>query len=782
MCLQKPYQPTTLMVSKALRGFFCMVMCLDTLSRKPDTIIQMFFMTLEKADKVLYSQLVWPVPSESDVKEVTSKTEVHQQTNLSLTQTELAEWYKRVLSKLQPLPWCKWFQVNLDQVFTNLTIVPSLKHRLSIESEEKLRHGEPDTMKFLTKFLWSSNKRTVAFVEGPAGFGKTTLCRHLAYVWATSNKAICDRTFDLVFILEARALFGDFKDCVLKQLFPDDFKLDGDDIFSCITGVDKDCLFIIDGVDELTGNGKDVILKILGGNSLRRCNILLTGRPEVSGEFIELVDKHLKIIGFSTKETQFYIKKYFEGRSVGLRDKLLQSLDTNKRLRELAVNPFTAMLLCVLAEEKDGAIPLHHTDVLKEVILTTCKRYVHKLQKSSSGEDKTSFTVNELLEAAGNLAYKGFTMNSLVFPEEYVQTFCGADLGRHVLNSGLLYRDFTVSRLHSVGYCYFPHKSIQEFLCAHHLRNINPSDLQQKLQSLPPNYHTSRGVFRVLFDMFETPTPALKALLLHFLQCLFTIKNQAHEFRLHVGLGDLAEANTKVNLLDVSAEIIGKTDSLHKQMCKHLVSNIDHQKTQPSSYSYLEQKVLQKDTFKPIVVAVDLKLQRDPRKSHMCPNSCVGRPNSVERTVDGLHLKASVCVPYFREKVLHYYEHRFRRYPGLTLPWVHCENINTANALVKDDITVDVVSVTLLPGIFTLKDLRTLLARRRTGGLFLLNLNHPHDDYLELNILSVMKSSKCRQLYVHRCSLQDSCQSHRSLVYSFQWSPQQLFYDRFCPY
>lgn len=45
-------------------------------------------------------------------------------------QKELEDWYLHTLSRLHPIPWCEWLELDLDHVYTNLKVIPARKHRL----------------------------------------------------------------------------------------------------------------------------------------------------------------------------------------------------------------------------------------------------------------------------------------------------------------------------------------------------------------------------------------------------------------------------------------------------------------------------------------------------------------------------------------------------------------------------------------------------------------------------------------------------------------------------
>ncbi|XP_064608767.1 NLR family CARD domain-containing protein 4-like [Liolophura sinensis] len=435
---------------------------LDTLRRKPEWVIQKCFDVVCEADPILHDQVQWLIPSiPSPEHHSTGVGQISEE--LNAMQTEVREWYKSQLSRFRPIPWSPMLEMDFDHVFTNLKMVEGRKESWRI-TDQGTKAVDVDSIEGLSEVMFSPEGRTITFVQGPAGTGKSTLCRRLAYIWAKNSHHIYRRHFDLVLLLEARSMVGDnINECIVQQVLPKDFDLSEHDICKCVNRCGGNCLMIIDGVDELTQKGKAAIIDLLQGKFLRHINVIITGRPEALIEFIRYADVHLEISGFTKDNVEAYVCKHFTKSKSEYRDRMLKILKDNSELQEAAVNPFTTLLMCLLVQDNSSEIPSNFNDILHQVIMLACKHYVSKIDMKYNVNDADLFRI------ACKVAHLGFEEDKLEFQENEIKEICTSDLSEHFLKSGLLTKDFSVSRLHTVSYWYFPQRSIHEHLAACHL-------------------------------------------------------------------------------------------------------------------------------------------------------------------------------------------------------------------------------------------------------------------------------------------------------------------------
>lgn len=634
--------------------------------------------------------------------------------------------------------------------------------------------------------------RTVTFVEGPAGIGKSTLCRRLAYLWATNNHYIHGRHFHLVFILEARSLIGDLKHSIAEQLFSEDFGLDQNSIYSCIKEHEESSLIILDGVDELTKEGKAMVLKLLKGTLLRHIHILLTGRPESAREFIKYANIHFALKGFTHENVESYICKYFEHETFqwGCRDKLLNRVRSDFQLQQLVVNPFTTLLLCLLVQDKDGEIPSNFNDILEQVIMSTCEHYVSKMQ------DECNVTEDELFLAAGELAYIGFKTGKLVFLETEIRNSCSSGLGEHLLKSGLLNRDFTLSRLHASGYCYFPHKSIQEYLCAWYLAGLSEDGLGRNMVPLTLEYRLDINMYRLLLKMLSQNESKFRIVVRGLCEKVerarpssFTTTVESLRWALLLLVG----IDTKINVLDITASIISGSDRLNRAFCYG------------SFYKYwtgqLEQcaiLVVKKMALRPVAVVV-----HDRRLARGIGERCGRDVCHFLKRDSELELTTAVQFPHFRELLVSSTakDCLLESRQMLSWPCVHCKSLKAAIAVLgMKTLTAHVFSVMLLPGTFTLPEVNSvvklLTAAQMKLNVLIIMPEQTEDDTFYLKVYDLLSSCRSELVQVKVClkkpyssnvspidrSYSSSERRELDMLYVFSTSVHQLYHDTASPF
>ncbi|XP_064596634.1 NLR family CARD domain-containing protein 4-like [Liolophura sinensis] len=796
---------------------------LDILYRKPEKVIEQCCEVIREADHVLYGQFKWPRPPRpvSDIVDGLG-TPGNQETRtpdqpLVIIQKELEDWYLHTLSRLHPIPWCEWLELDLDHVYTNLKVIPARKHRFGAmtdqtvpkesdptcdETSVKVRPQDNSSLTRLTlegsvfterhEAIPTPHGRSVTFVEGPAGIGKSTLCRRLAYLWATNNHCIHGRHFHLVFILEARTLIGDLKHSIAEQLFSEDFGLDKNSIYNCIKEKEDSSLVILDGVDELTKEGKDTVLKLLKGTLLRHAHIFLTGRPEAAREFIKYANIHLALKGFTHENVESYICKYFEQETFqsGCRDKLLNRIRNDFQLQQLVVNPFTTLLLCLLVQDRDGEIPSNFNDILQQVIMSMCEHYVSKM------EDKCKVSEDELFLAAGEIAYNGFKAGKLVFLETEVKKSCTSGLGEHLLKSGLLNRDFTLSRLHASGYCYFPHKSIQEYLCAWYLAELNEEGLRLNMVPLTLDYRLDINMYRLLLNMLAQSVSKFRIVVKSLCTKVERARSNSSTTTvesLRWTLLLLAGIDTNINVVDLAANIISGSDRLNRAFCYG------------SFYKYwtgrLEEcarLVVQKMVLRPVAVVV-----HDRRLARGIGERCGRDVCHFLKRDSQLELTTAVQFPHFRELLVSSAATGCLLESAQMLSWpcVYCKSVKAAIAVLDmKTLTAHVLSVTLLPGAFTLPEVNSLVRQLTTAQMKLSVLiimpEQTHDDAFYLKVYNLLSSCRSELVQVKFClkkpyssvvspidrSYSTSVRHELDMLYVFSTSVHQLYYDTACPF
>ncbi|CAH1272794.1 NLRC5 [Branchiostoma lanceolatum] len=188
----------------------------------------------------------------------------------------LKDLYATEHAHVRPLPWCEDLNLHLEEVYTNLRLqqrdgrgrFQDTGTDVSLADIYNTSKGEDSQGKV------RSCVRKIR-VEGDPGIGKSCSCQKLAYDWSRGK---LDR-FKVVFFLEMRHLAGKVKDAIFEQLLPKDTTLTPDQLWSYIRENQKDVLFILDGLDELSQTAREVtdVVDLIQGKILRNCHIMNFG-------------------------------------------------------------------------------------------------------------------------------------------------------------------------------------------------------------------------------------------------------------------------------------------------------------------------------------------------------------------------------------------------------------------------------------------------------------------------------------------------------------------------
>ncbi|XP_023232855.1 uncharacterized protein LOC111632602 [Centruroides sculpturatus] len=207
-------------------------------------------------------------------------------------------------------------------------------------------------------------------VTGDPGYGKSTLCKKIAYDWVSSNYL---KHFQLTFIVILRKL-GDKS--VADALLDDIYELF--DINWELQDKKLNVLVILDGFDEIQDKSK--IIKFIRDESFdisRIMTILVTSRPQAAEEIREDMKMRIVIKGFSAEYQVKYIQLLFR-EDESKANELISALTENDFYREITECPLMLHMLCCL--HRNGEIIKLETmaDLYIRIFTLVTERYVRK--------------------------------------------------------------------------------------------------------------------------------------------------------------------------------------------------------------------------------------------------------------------------------------------------------------------------------------------------------------------------------------------------------------------
>ena len=369
--------------------------------------------------------------------------------------------YKRHEGWLAPFPWCEDFNFQLSDIYTRLRVVSREKKARATAKQRVV-----ETTEIFNPHEECKQPRKV-LIEGMPGMGKTTYCNKVAYDWAINLKkeGDCFPEFEMVLLLKCRdvAIGSDLWAAIDDQLLPGEIQpKEKEKVFEFIRQNQSKVLLILDGLDELPSSKRPEFTDIIQGKMLPLCHLVITARHEGGIPVRKVCDTLLEIEGFTHQDSKEFIHKYFAGKE-DLAEMLLDKIQNEKRLKEMAANPLNTALLCLLCEDFQGILPEIRTQLYLEIVHCVLIRYRKKKGLPVENEDLIEIYKDEL-KHLGLIALNGLYEDNMYFEDKKL-----AKKDADLPGFGFLSAQPGSSKRRPCM-CYgFTHKSFQELFAGHYL-------------------------------------------------------------------------------------------------------------------------------------------------------------------------------------------------------------------------------------------------------------------------------------------------------------------------
>ena len=394
-----------------------------------------------------------------------------------------AEIFKQKYCSRSPLPRGEWPPV-LGSQYSEITIVETtmeiLPDRKSIEeSLEASFHGNIDELAkneklitsldelFITKSKDCSSISLKVLIEGVAGAGKTTLVQKSCIDWAEGRLF---QQFYLVLLISLRKE-GIEQAKSLEELLPEDetdLKLEV--VRSINNTYGKHLLLILDGYDELNVNilsSNSIIRKIIQGDILYRCAVILTSRPNASEILIAggWIQRYVKILGFTQDQIKQYVMRNISDNSVA--EKLVKSLAENMTITSVSSTPLSCSILLYIFKQTKFTLPSTLTELFDAFIYSLVKRHAERQKHGQKIKNLKNLPqpINSQFEALCKLAYDSLIKGMFIFTSQDIETICpGGDVEQNALSLMTSATSFSIQSEETLFQ--FLHMTIQEYLAA----------------------------------------------------------------------------------------------------------------------------------------------------------------------------------------------------------------------------------------------------------------------------------------------------------------------------
>ncbi|XP_066295646.1 NLR family CARD domain-containing protein 3-like [Branchiostoma lanceolatum] len=373
--------------------------------------------------------------------------------------------YKNTLNTLKPLPWDDRFTLDLDKIFTSLSL-----HG----------HGDRGMLESLDDVFDHQTKTDLAerlnvLVVGDAGSGKSTLLSKTSLDWSCEKGRLSEMNKIVLLIRLREVQAGEsIAGIIWDQCVTQSEDISVASIETCLRENEPRLVFLLDGYDELVPSAsqpKETIPKLLGHKLYPRSIVIVTSRPFSGVEQYMKVNCEVRVVGYSSGNIQKYATTYFETVcKPNLAVSLVQALQANIVARNLIQTPMFLMLICVLWEEDSTRVfPGTMSGLFQELLTCVVRKYCVRDGLAMPNDEFPSEVSTALLHL-GKLA-----LESLLRGESLVDLANAPAIGDTdiLLKLGIVSKEVSASRLHPREQLNFPHKTMQEFLAGRYVVNTS---------------------------------------------------------------------------------------------------------------------------------------------------------------------------------------------------------------------------------------------------------------------------------------------------------------------
>ena len=405
--------------------------------------------------------------------------------------------------KIEPFPWFEGYLINMDELYTELTLE---KVEMKLLGEERRRLGGYQEI-FDCNQSNPNNKKVL--MKADPGMGKTTLGQKMSWDWARGHF----KKFSMIFFVALKLVKpGDPIEKVIMQQNPE---LEGlgvsqQKLKALLNRYSSKILIILDGLDEhgLGQNGD--VLKMIRNQKLLGCPILISSRPHSTWEIEKYFPTIVRVEGFTEEEAKKFVSNFFTDENKI--EQIMEFRPSDSR-EDFPVHkcPILLSILCFLVNKKE--VDLSDTsitigDMYFKMVKCLYKNYTIKKGIRYNGSD-----LIEVMTSVGQLALRTLLSHYPLLQRSEVLKIAGD----FVLDYGFLagHRDFTDPTADI--YVTYVHRSIEEFFGSFGF-----------LQALDDG----KSVDDILVSDCKRPIFMVNPLVLRF--CLWLLTQKCFDFRQNV--------------------------------------------------------------------------------------------------------------------------------------------------------------------------------------------------------------------------------------------------------
>ena len=418
--------------------------------------------------------------------------------------------------KIDTAPWVKaCTEVDMEELYTDLTLerlenrakgtkgrpISDYKEMFSeISSNKKKEDGigasgvEGTVVEGKTRKPYSrKQKGKKILLKGDPGMGKTTLMKKIGWDWAKGIFTM----FSIVFFVFLKLVEpGEAIENIIVRHTPalEGMSITPKKLRQILEQFSEECLLILDGLDEHALGQNEDVLKIIRGQKLLFCNIIVTSRPHSTGEVEQFFRMVATVQGFGRVQAKKFASRILDDE---IKIEKVMSF-TPSRFEHLHTCPIIFLILCVLVKEDE--IDFQSETFSNGELYFRLVRFLYKKYTVNKGLDYEHNTFVNLLKRLGKLAWETLKEGNALLQRSRVIK----EIGEEAFDYGILIgnEDFRLIGKETADILVtFPHRTLQEFLGSYHLvLRLSEGETMDTL--LGPNCEVARFMLDSLFLHF----------------------------------------------------------------------------------------------------------------------------------------------------------------------------------------------------------------------------------------------------------------------------------------
>ena len=383
---------------------------------------------------------------------------------------QLSEELKKYYLKYEKqVPMVEWDDsddsdcFDLEDIFVNIQLASGRSESTTIKKYTVYEIFDPEL----------GSKRNI--ILGDPGMGKTTLCKKLVVDFALASLDFTSSFPEIEFVIfvRCRDLRESLQDYIAELVLNDPSMKDS--FLQYVRKYSEKVLFLIDGLDELPSGKHEDLDKLLKERLFKKSLVMTTTRTENlrgKGEHFRNSTVY-NITGFDQHDSETFVRKYFSSSDVKMAQTFTHHLRNHAELEELTGSPLCLLLLCLLWEDYNAALPTDFADLCNKLLDCLVKRFIHKKGISCSKEIIEQCLILPLSRLAcqsrkeGKIYFDSINLDNVLNANKELVAMKDSKITvDNVIQLGLVSADRVKKRLSKSYRFQFIHHSFQEFLTA----------------------------------------------------------------------------------------------------------------------------------------------------------------------------------------------------------------------------------------------------------------------------------------------------------------------------